>query len=118
MYIRTRDKGICYTCGTRNWDEELGEWSIKGMNAGHFKHSILDFDEINIHCQCVKCNKWNSGELDVYAEHLIRDYGLEKFNDLCNRAKLALGEDKKTEEWYLVKIDFYQKKVLSMSMCA
>lgn len=98
----------------RSWDEELGEVTIKGMNAGHFKHGVLDFDEMNIHCQCVKCNKWNSGELDIYAEHLIRDYGLDKFNDLCSRAKMAIGEPRKEQEWYLEKIQYYQKKILML----
>lgn len=100
IYIRTRDRATCYTCGVRYWDEELGEWSIKGFNAGHYKHGVLDFDEMNIHCQCVRCNKYYSGKLDVYSENLIRDYGLKKYKDLCNRAKQATKGHKYTEEDY------------------
>lgn len=99
-YIRTRDKGTCYTCQIRYWDEELGDWSIRGFNAGHFKHGVLDFDEENIHCQCVRCNKYYSGKLDVYAENLLRDLGIKKFTALCNRAKQATKGNKLTEEDY------------------
>ena len=64
----------CYTC--------LAVKHYKEMNAGHYKHDKLDFDFRNIHCQCVKCNQHNSGELDLYAERLIRENGLEWFNQL------------------------------------
>lgn len=64
----------CYTCGAVKHYTE--------MNAGHYKHDRLDFDFRNIHCQCVKCNQHNSGELDLYAERLIREHGLEWFNQL------------------------------------
>jgi len=65
----------CYTCG------KVVHWSE--ANAGHFKHDRLDFDFRNLKCQCVACNLHNSGRLDVYAENLIRDNGLEWFNQLC-----------------------------------
>lgn len=116
IYIRKRDKGICYTCGARHWDEELGEWSIKGFNAGHFKHGVLDFDEENIHCQCIRCNRWNHGELDLYAENLIRDMGLERFNLLCNRAKEATKGQKYTIEDYEKIIKETEAKILQLPM--
>ncbi|MEI7998878.1 MAG: recombination protein NinG [Candidatus Omnitrophota bacterium] len=64
----------CYTCGAVKRYTE--------MNAGHYKHDRLDFDFRNVRCQCVKCNQHNSGELDLYAERLIRENGLEWFNKL------------------------------------
>lgn len=107
IWIRTRDKK-CYTCPQSYWDEQLGEWTIKGLEAGHFKHNVLDFDEMNIHAQCKKCNKYYSGKLDIYAENLIRDYGLDKFNDLCNRSKLALKGEIKSPEEYKAIIEKYK----------
>ena len=107
IFIRKRDKQ-CYTCPFKNWDEEKGEWSIKGLQAGHFKHGVLDFDEMNIHAQCVHCNKFWSGRLDVYAENLIRDYGLKAFNNLCNRASQALKGHKYTDEELLAIIEKYK----------
>ena len=67
-YIRRSEKGICYTCGNTQ------EW--KFQQAGHYIHKdCLDFDSINIHCQCVHCNKWLHGNSGVYAERLIAEYG-------------------------------------------
>ena len=96
-YIRKKyakgDYVTCFTCNrVKHWKE---------MNAGHFKHGVLDFDEINIHVQCVYCNRHLSGNLSVYAERLINKYGLDEFNALCKRASMALKDEKKTIEEYL-----------------
>lgn len=68
----------CYTCRRMK--------HYKETNAGHYKHGRLDFDERNLKVQCVKCNQHNSGELDLYAERLIEEYGLEWFNKLVKDA--------------------------------
>ena len=63
-----RDKGRCYTCGKKN--------EPKKMNAGHYEHiNCLDFDERNIHCQCVYCNLRLHGNRNIYALHLEKQYG-------------------------------------------
>lgn len=111
VFIRTRDKGTCYTCGKRIWDEEKGEYTIKGFNAGHFKHAVLDFDEENIHCQCVQCNKWNSGRLDVYGEKLLKELGLKRFKALLKRASMAQKGQKLSEEEYKEIIIKYTDKL-------
>lgn len=77
-YIRRRDKGICFTCGDKR------PW--KQQNAGHFRHDVLDFDELNIHCQCRRCNHFYSGKLDIYGRRLIELHGLETLMDLHKRA--------------------------------
>lgn len=108
IWIRNRDKK-CYTCGATFWDEQRGEFTINGLFAGHFKHGVLDFDEMNLHAQCDKCNRYWSGKLDVYAENLIRDYGIDAFNALCNRAKEATKGRKYTTEEYVEIIEKYKK---------
>lgn len=40
-YVCKRDHYICYTCGK------------EGNQAGHYWHNKLDFDERNLHCQCL-----------------------------------------------------------------
>ncbi len=80
-YIRKKDAdqygyNYCYTCGEKKHYKEL--------QAGHYKHDRLDFDERNLKPQCGKCNHYNSGELDLYAERLIRENGLEWFNKLVS----------------------------------
>lgn len=82
-YIRRKNANLdgyvyCYTCGNvMHWTQ---------ANAGHFKHDRLDFDERNLKEQCVACNLHNSGRLDVYAERLIEENGLEWFKQLCRDA--------------------------------
>ena len=72
--VRREEQGICFTCGKRdNW---------KNCQAGHFKHSSQDFVRENIHCQCIKCNKWLSGNLSVYTLKLIDKYGIKKVKEL------------------------------------
>ena len=63
-YICKRDKYICFTCGKQ------------GSQAGHFCHSRLDFDERNLHCQCVRCNHFLRGNLGVYAIEIEKRYGI------------------------------------------
>lgn len=83
QWIRRKDANLdgfveCYTCRAIK--------HYKEMDAGHFKHDRLDFDDRNLKPQCTTCNKYWSGKLDVYAENLIRDFGLEWFNQLVRDA--------------------------------
>lgn len=75
-YIRKRDGYRCFTCGKK---EKPGQ-------AGHFKHGRLDFDEMNINCQCVRCNKWLHGNGIAYAMNLIDKYGESKVRELIQLA--------------------------------
>ena len=105
-YIRLRDKGICFTCGAeKHWKE---------LQAGHFVHGVLDYDEMNINAQCVKCNLYNSGNGVEYTLRLIRKYGLEKVEDLKARATLALAGELYEDEWLKERIQHYRKLVEQM----
>ena len=73
-YIVIRDKGICFTCGK------------PGDQAGHFCHNRLDFYLMNLHCQCVACNHFRSGNLGVYAVNLDKKYGLGTAEALIARS--------------------------------
>jgi hypothetical protein len=81
-YIRRVERGICFTCGVhKSWKEQ---------QAGHYIHKdCLDFDEINIHCQCVRCNKYLSGNSGIYAERLISEYGEQAVIDLRRRSQVV-----------------------------
>jgi len=78
-YVRRRDRGICFTCRVKkHWKEQ---------QAGHFIHlNSLDYDFMNIHCQCVRCNHYLGGDLGVYAVKLIKKYGLNKVEKLREKA--------------------------------
>ena len=100
IYIRKRDSGKCITCDKRIWDEEIGEWTIKGMQAGHFFHGVLDFDEDNVNCQCQQCNHFKSGNGAIYSVKLIEKIGKERFDELNKKRLVALkGELKSAEEY-------------------
>ena len=86
-WIRNRDKK-CFTC---NGNAE---------NAGHFWHGVLDFDEENIHGQCVRCNKWLHGNLAVYSTNLLALLGKKRFDALTIRHYRAMGGEKRTEQEY------------------
>lgn len=70
----------CFTCGKKlHW---------KDLQAGHFLHggndqwSLLDFEFDNLRPQCVRCNKYLNGNLDVYKERLEAEIGKERMEHL------------------------------------
>lgn len=64
----------CYTCYIQKpWQE---------LDCGHFIHNKLDYDLRNLKAQCRRCNHFLRGNLGVYAENLVRTYGLEWLEEL------------------------------------
>src|SRR3990167_8957868 len=84
VWVRMRGQqggmNICYTCGKMSL--------IKFLQCGHFvarHHSVTRYDEMNCKVQCVGCNVFGRGQASKFAEHLIKDYGMEEFNKLLVR---------------------------------
>jgi hypothetical protein len=102
-YVRLRDNGICFTCGVRKHYRQL--------QAGHFIHNVLDFDEKNIHAQCVYCNKFKRGMGQEYAIRIVQKYGPECLLDLKARATRALAGERMSDEEYADKYEYYKAKV-------
>lgn len=98
-WVRNRDKR-CVTCGSTN-----------SLQAGHFFHGVLDFDEVNINAQCARCNKWLHGNLAVYSNYLLNKYGEEEFKKLDQRHWLAMKGEYRTDEDYQNIIHKYDKSV-------
>jgi hypothetical protein len=73
-WIRKRDKCTCFTCGVKK--------PMAQMQAGHFMHASQDFDPRNIHCQCIRCNHYLSGNLAVYTQKMGKKYGLKVVEEL------------------------------------
>jgi len=75
-YIRRRDKGKCFTCGSiKRWQEQ---------QCGHYiprQYNQLRYNEQNSNCQCVGCNVFKGGNKDDYAIGLIRKYGVAKLEE-------------------------------------
>ena len=99
-FIRNRDGGVCFTCGT-------GNHSGSDYHAGHFipKASgglALYFNEDNVHGQCARCNLWMAGEQYLYGKKL----GDKKVKELY-LLKQQIVKDYPFQE----KIDYYNGKL-------
>jgi len=84
-YIRVRDKGkACVSCGA------LQGVLVQGgaFDAGHYRSvgsaPHLRFHLWNCHTQCVKCNRYLSGNVVEYRKGLIKRIGIEKVEMLEN----------------------------------
>lgn len=102
-YIRRRDGGICFTCGSiRNWKE---------THAGHFIHGHTKATWLmpeNLHCQDPRCNLFLSGNLREYTLRMIDKYGRKKVNDLDKLSKVEhVFNRKELIKW----IHYYQKRL-------
>ncbi len=99
----------CYTC------PKIDVWNSGNIHAGHFKHGVLDYTELNIHPQCNSCNTYYSGRLDVYATRLAREHGLHILDELQERADAErkriheLGYAYTTDELKEIIIDLKEK---------
>lgn len=76
-YIRMRDYGKpCISCGALPVQKAGGT-----IDAGHYRSrgaaSHLRFNILNIHGQCVSCNRYKSGNAVDYRINLIDKIGLE-----------------------------------------
>lgn len=82
QFIRLRDKGVCFTCGiVKSWREQQnGHYISRGFNS-------LRFDERNCNCQCVSCNVFRHGNMDVYALKLTEKYGADILKELSNEKR-------------------------------
>jgi hypothetical protein len=98
-YIRARDADQpCISCGRNN--------DVK-MNAGHYlsvgAHPELRFNEFNVHKQCEHCNSFNSGNIKLYREGLIKRIGASLVAFLegpHDPLKLTIDELQNLENYY------------------
>lgn len=78
-YIRWRDRDeACVSCGNYT----IGDVPGGGWDAGHYRSTgsapHLRFNLWNCHKQCVKCNRYLSGNVAEYRIRLIRKIGIDK----------------------------------------
>ena len=81
----------CFTCGVRkHWKE---------LQNGHYvsrAHNNTRFDDFNCHVQCMGCNVFKHGNMDMYALRLREKYGegiLEELNRRKNIIKQFTQEE-------------------------
>jgi hypothetical protein len=66
------------------------------MNAGHYWHGVLDFEEKNVHPQCPPCNRLKRGNLQNYALALEANYGpgiLQELDRMRREARMNRKPD-------------------------
>ncbi len=81
-WIRKRDEGRgCICCGSTN-----------RLQAGHFysagHYNGLRFHEDNCWAQCMRCNCYLHGNLNIYRINLIKEIGIERVEALDQLAKV------------------------------
>jgi len=91
-FVHERDNWTCITCGKVARSEEDQAF----FDGGHYKpegqYKSIQFDLVNVNCQCRGCNRYHHGRYGDYAEALIKKYGIEEFNALIERSR-------KTKSW-------------------
>jgi hypothetical protein len=107
-YIRLRDCAgaeyfVCPTCGRTVPADQA--------DAGHYisrvRKAVL-FDEMNVHAQCRKCNRFQEGNHFIYRGFLVSVYGEERVAALEARARIAGGGHSTGD--LLILADQYNKK--------
>lgn len=66
----TKERGICCTCGQIKPFTEL--------DAGHFisgRSNAVLFDELGVHIQCQRCNRFMEGNKVNYYQYMLKRYG-------------------------------------------
>ena len=121
IFVRMRDKGICFTCGKkipdyydRNGNLRPG-W--KSAQAGHFVTAktcglALYFHEKNVHCQCYHCNINLSGNWLEYERKMIEVYGKEETERI--KSLKWTGDVKYMVVDYVDKIEEYTRKIAEL----
>ena len=106
LYIRTRDQGVCISCGKKD--------AIKNVDAGHYipktAGNSIYFDEQNVHAQCTGCNRFRHGNLSLYALALRQKYGNDILEILDARRrqirKITIIEYQTLIEKYTNKLEY------------
>lgn len=117
-YVRARDKDdACISCGNYVLNDQIGG----GWDCGHFRSRgsapHLSFNLWNAHKQCVKCNRFLSGNVAEYRKGLIKKIGIEKVEAL--ESMNAVENTGKKDE-YLIRLkrifNKKKRKVLQSSL--
>lgn len=105
LYIRTRDKFTCFTCG-----KSREHYPDVVFQCGHLisrVRSPLKYDELNNHCQCAGCNMKHEHYPEVYTQKFIEKYGSQAYTNLCNTAWMK--SQKMTKSEILILTDHFRR---------
>ena len=102
LYNAVNEMCQCVTCGTwKHYKEmQLGHWRRRGLQPTRY-------DERNCAPQCVRCNKWRSGEPERFEDHLLQKYGKETVEEIRQRSLMRQKRKKEDFDW--IAVEYYQK---------
>ncbi len=113
-YIRVRDKHKpCISCGCLPGDTVQGG----KFDAGHYRSrgsaSHLRYYLLNCHSQCVKCNRYLSGNVVEYRKGLIARIGAERVEQIemgNNPRKFTIDYLKRVKKIFNYRKRLYERK--------
>jgi hypothetical protein len=91
----------CYTCGKK--------CLVKECQAGHGisgRGNAILFEPLIVRPQCVQCNIYKHGNYEAFIPKLIREIGLEKYEELVRMSKQPV---KRTRAYYETEIIKYKE---------
>tara|TARA_R110002096_G_scaffold362717_1_gene555903 strand:+ start:138 stop:656 length:519 start_codon:yes stop_codon:yes gene_type:complete len=113
-YIRTRDRSKpCISCGCPQGETvqggkfDAGHYRSRG-SAGHLRYHLL-----NCHSQCVKCNRYLSGNIVEYRTNLrkmIGDLSLDKLENDNEPRKFTIEYLKRVKKIFNDRRKLYESK--------
>jgi len=113
-YIRIRDKNKpCIRCGCAQGDTVHGG----NFDAGHYRSrgsaGHLRFHLLNCHSQCVRCNRYLSGNVVEYRKGLVGRIGEERVGQLevdNNPRKFTVEHLKRVKKIFNKRKRLYERK--------
>lgn len=92
----------CVTCGrVKHYKQmQLGHWRRRGLQPTRY-------DERNCAPQCVRCNKWRSGEPERFEQYLLQKYGKDIVEEIRQRSLFRQKRTQADFEW--IAQEYYQK---------
>lgn len=97
-WIRERDKGNrCISCNNPS-PNQAGHY----YSAGHYP--VLEFNEDNVHLQCLQCNYFKGSNALEYRKKLITKIGEQRVNELDLIVSKSKQEVYKHDRFRLIEI--------------
>lgn len=105
-YIRLRDKEkVCISCGQYTDDKEAGHYYPRANLA-------VRWDEMNVHGQCLNCNRFRDGNHSAFGRGIAIRYGDSVLDSLDTKSQQRI----KLKSYELLeKIELYQNKLKNFS---
>jgi len=102
---------VCFTCGIQK------PWN-KGIHGGHFIGRAnntfrVRWDEVNVQCQCIKCNSYLEGNKFIFGVNLNTKYGQDTATKLKIKSTKSFNPDIFDME---SKIEFYKEAVKKLKL--